>query len=79
MQLILELKHSESRRKTIGSKKGRKGIMSIDFAKLAPLGCVLSLSYIAQKHFAVGELLIGFSKSNSSKVRKMSESGGVCP
>ena len=35
--------------------------------------------YIAQCHFVVGGLLIGFSKSNSPKVRKMSESGRIIP
>ena len=34
---------------------------------------------IAQCHFVVGGLLIGFSKSNSPKVRKMSESGRIIP
>ena len=33
----------------------------------------------AQCHFVVGGLLIGFSKSNSPKVRKMSESGRIIP
>ena len=33
----------------------------------------------AQCHFVVGGLLIGFSNSNSPKVRKMSESGRIIP
>ena len=33
----------------------------------------------AQWHFVVGGLLIGFSKSNSPKVRRMSESGRIIP
>ena len=39
----------------------------------------VSSSNLAQCHFVVGGLLIGFSKSNSPKVRKMSESGKIIP
>ena len=33
----------------------------------------------AQYHFVIGGLIIGFSKSNSPKKRKMSESGRIIP
>ena len=36
-------------------------------------------SHSAQRNFVVGGLLIGFSKSNLQKVRKMSESGRTIP